>query len=102
MTATITKLRLRLEYLINTVAAEIAKTQQLGQFGSYLDEGQYVQWRTSALTTIKSLAPETHFEHDFRAFDDKHLDSPSTFNGQLAVLKALLDDLDGGHLANVK
>lgn len=96
------KARDRLESLISTVGAEVAATQYTGDYGTYLDFDKYTQWRTSALTSIKNLAPETHFEREFQAFENKGWGPPQKFEGQLAVLKALLDDLDCGHLANLR
>lgn len=98
------KARDRLANLIQVSAPEVAATKRSGELGGhYLDHPKYTAWRVSSLTAIKKLAPGSHFERDFESFDTaKGFNYPQRFEAQLAVLKALLDDLDGGHLANLR
>lgn len=99
---TLQKARDRLERLITVSGAEVEATRKSSQYGVFIDQAKYTAWRMSSMTVIKSLAAGSHFETEFQEFENKKLDTPSRFTAQLALLRALLDDLDGGHLSNLR
>jgi hypothetical protein len=55
----------------------------------------------SCITIINRLVPNSHYEHEFN-IRKHHYASIHDLTHQLGVLKALLADLDGGHLQNLR
>jgi hypothetical protein len=79
-------------------------SKRRNDFGyDYIDNQQYTKWRMMAQTVITAIAPQTHFDSEFKIIDSDNIsDSPKRLARQSAVLEALQDDLEGGMLSNVR
>ena len=107
MADAVEKVRKRLDEMIDRGAQTLLGKQQ-GDWGNeYLaDQPAYEQWRVSAKTVVRTLDPEGHHGKDFEAVDVKPIGTafsyPRKLEKQLAILKALREDFDGGYLPNIR
>jgi hypothetical protein len=107
MADAVDKVRKRLDEMIARGAQNLLGKQQ-GDWGNeYLaDQAAYEQWRISAKTVVRTLDPEGHHSKDFEAVDAKPVGTafsyPRKLERQLAILKALREDFDGGYLPNIR
>lgn len=101
------KIRKRLDEMIDR-AAQILLGKQQGDWGNeYLaDQAAYEQWRMSAKTVVRTLDLEGHHSKEFEAIDATPIDMATSYarklERQLATLKALREDFDGGYLPNIR
>lgn len=94
----------RLEQLIK-VASDLYAARQSREMGPpYISPESYISWCMTARTVLRQLAPGGHHEREFEAISSRSLDwggYPSKLQIQLGIMRALKDDLDGGHLVDL-
>lgn len=103
----IEKLRTRLDEMIER-GNKILATRKPGDLGpEHLgDQVGYEEWRISAKTVLSSLSPGGHHEEEFQSIDDAPfsigLGYADKLERQLAILRSLREDFDGGFLSDVQ
>jgi hypothetical protein len=98
----IKRARTRLDEVLAEVPS-VGRTESTAGMSSYLDHEHYTAWRMSALTVIRSLAPNSHFESEWQTIErGKILNAPSKLRAQTGVLVSLRDNFDGGFLADIR
>jgi hypothetical protein len=106
MADAIKKARERLDEVIAKGEA-VLRTKQQGSMGHhYLEDSDgYMQWRLSARTVLDSLNQNGKFEAEFEKIDankSSWAGPPERLADQLAILKSLAENHDGGHLVNIR
>jgi hypothetical protein len=103
MADAIAKARARLDEVIER-AVQVLGTRKTGAYGDYIDSVAYAEWRMSAKTVLKLVDHGGHHEYEFEKIDaETGWAGPSGRLGrQLAILRALRDDFDGGYLSDIR
>jgi hypothetical protein len=103
MADAIAKARGRLDELIQRGTTVLRTVSTSENDVEYLDAAAYTEWRMSAKTVVKLLSAGGHHNDEFEEiWDGAGPNDPEPLRLQLAVLKALREDFEGGYLSDVR
>ena len=75
-------------------------------FGEQVDLAEVRAWRLSAVTVLRAIDHDGHHHKEFQGITEENgrnfMDAPYKVQQQVAVLKSLRDDFDGGFLSDVR